>query len=158
MGGRGGILLQVSAAEQGMVFRIYCLKPGIQFHFSILNSVPCELEAFKRLWRLAMSGLHMWYQQFFPKKPISPICPWTACNRLCKSVDPRPISPLPLVRSSVLTVKDNAVSELVQGKEWAWFSQGNEGPRKRQKKKTKKKHVKLPKIRTYISFHLILTF
>ena len=56
------------SAEQGMVFRVLSLEQGIPFHF-LASWTGClfGLEAFKKVWMLAMSGLHLWYRDFFPK-------------------------------------------------------------------------------------------
>ena len=63
------------------------------------------------------------------KIKLAHFCPWTAQNCSCRS-----IALLQLLMSSVLTVKDNFIRQLIQGKVifqtiaelWAWFSQFKE--------------------------------
>ena len=56
-------LIRVRTAEQGMVFNVLSLKQGIQFHYwESWTGCLFGLEAFQRVWRLAMSGLHLQYR------------------------------------------------------------------------------------------------
>ena len=55
--------IRVCAAEQGTVFKVLSLKQGIQFHYwASWTGCLFGLEAFQRVWRLAMSGVHLQYQ------------------------------------------------------------------------------------------------
>ena len=63
----------VSAPEQDLVFRsALSVKQGIHFHYlASWTEYPFLTEAFKREWRMAISGLHL-VISIFPKKNLIP--------------------------------------------------------------------------------------
>ena len=63
----GGGVHSLCSAEQGVVFVVLSLKQGIQFHYwASCTGCLFGLKAFQRVWRLAMRGLYLQYQYFFP--------------------------------------------------------------------------------------------
>ena len=68
----------ICAAEQGIIFRVFSFKQGINFHYSpSLTWCVFGPEALKGVQGQQMSGLHLWHQHFFPNNSV----PWYWCKK-----------------------------------------------------------------------------